>query len=119
MAKILIIDDDSISSQIYATKLTSENHEVELSFEGKDALLKIKNKYDLILLDIMIPQVDGRELLKVLKEGVNKNSIVLVHSNLLNEQTKNDCLKNGASEYLIKADYTPNKLIEKIGSYLK
>lgn len=118
MHKILIIDDDHLTLQIYVTRLQSENNEVILCTDSSCALEQLKQKNDLILLDIMMPQIDGVQVLKQIKKGVNKNTPVLIHTNLLSEKTKKDCLENGASEYLIKADFTPNKLLEKIISYL-
>lgn len=118
MAKILIIDDDTVNSKLYANKLEAEGHEVTYVPDGELALKKISEKFDLILLDIMMPKIDGVELLKEIKRGVNKGTSVLVHTNLLSEKTKEKCLNIGAKEFLLKADYTPSKLLEKIKNYL-
>lgn len=118
MSKILVIDDDALNFQIYATKLRGENHEVEFCDNSEKALEKIQEKYDLIILDVMIPKIDGLQLLSEIQKGVNKNSIVLIFTNLLSDKTKEACLAGGAKEYLTKADYTPGLLVEKIKGYL-
>lgn len=119
MAKILIVDDDQVNSQIYANKLQAEGHIVILINDGQTALKAIGEKYDLIILDIMMPKVGGLEILKAANKGVNKSTPVLVFTNLLSEQVKKDSLDNGAKEVLLKIDYSPSQLLEKISDYLK
>lgn len=120
MANILIVDDDLVNAQIYAYKLKNEGHQVTTSTDGQSAQKEIAKKFDLILLDIMMPKIDGTVLLAEIKKGTNKDTPVLVHTNLLSESIKEKCLKNlGAREYLIKADLTPTQLVEKIEGYLK
>ncbi|MBU2591985.1 MAG: response regulator transcription factor [Patescibacteria group bacterium] len=119
MSKVLIVDDDVLSTQMYATKLQSGGHEVILSSDGEEALEKIKDTFDLILLDIMMPKIDGVALLKEIKKGVNKQTVILIMTNLISEEVKKECLENGATEFLLKADYNPLQLVEKIEQYLK
>lgn len=119
MAKILLVDDDQLGSQIYSNKLQAEKHEVVLTIDGEQALAKLNEKYDVILLDIMMPKIGGTEVLKQIKEGVNSKTPVLIYTNLLSDTTKQECLKLGAREYLLKADFTPLQLVEKIKTYLK
>ena len=120
MANILIVDDDLVNAQIYAYKLKSEGHQVTLSPDGQSAEKEIAKKFDLILLDIMMPKIDGTVILAEIKKGTNKDTPVLVHTNFLSEPIKEKCLKElGAREYLIKADLTPTQLVEKIEGYLK
>jgi len=118
MKKILIIDDDILNFQIYATKLRFENFEVELCSNGLEALEKIKNDYDLLLLDIMMPKLDGTQILSELKKKQASNTIILIYTNLLSEETKKECLENGAKDYLLKADFTPTQLVDRIKQYL-
>lgn len=119
MAKILIVDDDRVGSQIYTNKLQAEGHEVILAFDGETALEKIKEHFDLILLDIMMPKIGGLDLLKEFKKGINKDSQVIIFTNLLSEEVKRNCLASGAQEYLLKADYSPSALIEKLKGHLQ
>lgn len=119
MPKILIVDDDTAYVQIYRAKLQAEGYQVDYCSDSIAALEKIKDKYDLILSDLMMPQMDGLQLLAEIKKGINKDSIIIAHTNLISEKNKQEFLTSGASEYLIKADYTPNQLVEIINSYLK
>ncbi|MFH1840881.1 MAG: response regulator transcription factor [Candidatus Shapirobacteria bacterium] len=118
MAKILLIDDDRLFSQIYATRLTAERHQVDLCLDGQSAIDKLGQKYDFIFLDIMMPQIGGLELLKKIALTINVTTPVVVLTNLIDEETKKNCLQTGAREYLIKADFTPNQLLDKIKGYL-
>ncbi|MBU1129959.1 response regulator transcription factor [Patescibacteria group bacterium] len=118
MAKILIVDDDMVNSRIYSTKLQQDQHQVELCPDGQEALEKIKDKFDLILLDIMLPKIDGLGLLKEIKKGINKNTTVLLYTNLISEDAKKEALENGAKEFILKADLNPLELLEKIKTYL-
>ncbi len=118
MKKILIVDDDQLNANMYATKLTGEGYEVFVCLEGQSALEKIKEKFDLILLDVMMPKIGGVEVLKEIKQSINKNAIVIVNTNLESEETKKECLDNGAKEYVIKVDYTPLQILEKVKKYL-
>jgi len=118
MKKILIIDDDLLNSQIYAAKLKSEGFEVELCSESTEALKKIKDHHDLIILDVMMPQMAGPQVLKELPVEIIKKTIILIYTNLVSDKTKQECLTLGAKDYLLKADFTPTQLVEKIKSYL-
>lgn len=119
MAKILIVDDDQVGSQIYANKLRAEGHEVILASDGKAALEKIKYRFDLILLDIMMPQIGGVEILDEIKKGVNKKTTVVIITNLTSKLVEKECLEKGAREFLLKVNYSPTSLFEKIRGYLR
>jgi len=118
VAKILIVDDDTVNARLYANNLKTEGHEIALCLNGQEALDKIGERFDLILLDIMMPRMDGISVLKEIKRGVNKNTPVLVYTNLISEEVKKEALENGAEEFLLKADFTPLQLLEKVQGYL-
>lgn len=118
MAKILIVDDDIINSQLLVNKLTSAGHSVVHATDGEAARGNINQQYDLILLDIMMPKVDGITLLSEFKKGVNKSTHILIFTNLFVEETKNKCMELGASEVLLKADFTPQTIVERIEKYV-
>lgn len=118
MANILIVDDDVINSQLLVNKLTSNGHSVVHATDGEAARANISHKYDLVLLDIMMPKVDGITLLSELKKGVNKNTPILIFTNLFVEETKKKCMEMGATDVLLKADFTPQTIVEKIETYL-
>ena len=119
MAKILIVDDDIINSQLLVNKLTSVGHSVTHATDGEAARGNVGQKFDLILLDIMMPKVDGITLLSEFKKGVNKESPIVIFTNLFVEETKKKCMELGASEVLLKADFTPQTIVERIEKYVK
>ncbi len=82
--KVLVIEDDADLVSAYQTKLKTENFDVEVSYNGEDGLEKvISEKPDIILLDILLPKMDGREVLKKLKaDKLTSNIPVIVLSNL-------------------------------------
>jgi len=121
MKKILIIEDEKILAGMYKEKFEMEGFEVDLAFDGKEGLEKTKKlKPDLILLDILLPEENGVSFLKKLKEDPEISKIpVVAFSNYDDPQTKRETLELGVKEYLIKTNYTPKEIIEKIKEYLK
>ncbi|OGK14800.1 hypothetical protein A3H80_03905 [Candidatus Roizmanbacteria bacterium RIFCSPLOWO2_02_FULL_37_19] len=117
--KILIIDDDEYIRDLYEEILKDAKFNVDSAVDGKDGLEKIeKNTYDLVLLDVMMPKMDGLDVLKNLAEKKMKVNIVLL-TNLSHGPVIEEGKKLGAMAYLIKADLTPDQLVEKVKSYLK
>lgn len=114
--KALIIDDDDFLLDIYSTKFRESGFEVEISKDGGDAENKAKNfKPDLILLDLVMPNVDGFEILKKLKsEGVSSNAKIAILSNLDQKEDIDRGLNLGADDYIIKADFTPSEVVERV-----
>jgi CheY-like chemotaxis protein len=121
MRKILIIEDERVLAQMYREKFEKKGFKVYLAFNSNEGLnLAKKEKPDLILLDILLPPgKDGIFFLKRVKNEPEISSIpVVVISNYDNPIAKEEALKFGAKEYLLKADYTPQQLVEKIKKYL-
>ncbi len=122
MAKrILIIDDDLYIRELYEEVLKSAGYEVMGATDGKDGLTKIaEGGFDLILLDIMMPQVDGLQVLQTLKKTPPKkpNGKIILLTNLSHDPTIQEGLNAGAATYLIKADVTPDQLVGKIKELL-
>lgn len=116
MKKILLVEDDPFIIDIYKTSLERANFKVKIAKEGSSALKKIKeDKPDLILLDIVLPDVDGWEVLKKLKDDPNlKNLKIFVFSNLGQKGEVEKGLKLGATKYFIKAHYTPSQIVKEI-----
>lgn len=121
MRKILLIEDDPFLIDIYQTKLKEKNFEVFLAENGKEVFDILKEKKpDLILLDIVLPYIDGWEVLKKIKNDPKFKDIkVIIMSNLSQKQEIEKGLKLGAEKYLIKAHYTPSEVIEEIEKILK
>ncbi len=115
---IMIVEDDSFVMDIYQTKLSLEGFEVVGANDGKEALKKLEDPQcnpDLILLDILMPYVDGMEVLKKIKEQDRLKSIpVILLTNLSQKEEVAQGLGLGASDYLIKSHFTPSEVLEKI-----
>lgn len=120
--KILIIDDDQYIREIYEEVLTENGYEVDTAIDGKIGLEKILNGgYDLILLDIMLPYIDGIGILKQLKEKKTKlkNGPIILLTNLIQDLVLKEALANGVNECLDKADMNPEEFLKKIKTILK
>ncbi len=121
MKKILIIEDDKFLRELVVKKLKDEGYQTEGAVDGEEGLEKVKkNPPDLILLDLILPGVDGFEVLSKIKEEATLSSIpVIILSNLGQKEEVEKGLKLGAVDYLIKAHFTPGEIIEKIKAVLK
>lgn len=116
MTKVLLVEDDPFLIDIYTTKLKSEGFDLLSAKDGEDALEKIeKDKPDLVILDIVLPNTDGWQVLKQIKDikGAGKTK-VLVLSNLGQKEEVEKGLKLGADKYLIKSDFTPSQVVEEL-----
>jgi DNA-binding response OmpR family regulator len=118
--KILIVEDDRFLRELMSKKLSQENFVVVEAVDGTEGLQKAKEeKPDLILLDLILPGMDGFEVLTRLKQEPNLSSIpVLILSNLGQKEEVERGLKLGAVDYLIKAHFTPSEIIEKVRGIL-
>ena len=120
MKKILLVEDDNFIIDIYITKLKEVGFSVQSAVNGEDAIVKIKqSKPDLVLLDIVLPQVTGFEFLQKIKSMPElKNVPVIVLSNLGQKKEVEKGLDLGAVKYLIKAHYTPTEVVKEIRAVL-
>lgn len=127
MASILLVEDDPFLVDIYATKLKEVGFEVVVASDGETVfrILKEKNETgshlwpDAVLLDIVLPQSDGWEILgQIKKEEKLKNLKVIILSNLGQKAEVEKGLELGAAKYLIKAHYTPSQIVEEIKKIL-
>jgi len=118
---ILIIEDDKFLRELVIRKLIKEGYETSEAVDGEEGIKKIKEgKPDLILLDLILPGIDGFEVLSKMKEDPALASIpVIILSNLGQKDDVEKGLKMGAVDYLIKAHFTPGEIIEKIKVVLK
>ena len=119
--KILIIEDDKFLRELILRKLSDEGFDIVEAVDGEEGIKKVKaEKPDLILLDLILPGIDGFEVLSKTKEDPNSASIpVIILSNLGQKEEVEKGLKLGAIDYLIKAHFTPGEIIEKIKTILK
>lgn len=118
--RILIVEDDSFVMDIYQTKLGQSGYEVTGAANGLEALKEMeKGSFDLVLLDIIMPYMDGLEVLKKIKaEEKNKNLPIILLTNLSQKEEVDKGLGLGANDYLIKSHFTPSEVLEKIKTYL-
>ena len=117
---ILVVDDDPLIARMYAHKMEIDGYDVDVASNGEDALAFVrKRKPDLILLDVMMPKMNGVETLKALKEdGKTKNIPVIILTNLGDKPDDvAQAKKLGALEYLVKSEIPLKELSEKIKKY--
>jgi DNA-binding response OmpR family regulator len=120
MKKILLIEDDPFLIDIYSTKLTEAGFKVLLAKDGVQALSLVKKeKPVLVILDIVLPHIDGWQVLKQIKEiEAVKGLKIVILSNLSQKEEVEKGLSLGADKYLIKSDYTPSRVVEEIKKLL-
>lgn len=118
MAKILIVDDEQPILKMYGAALTA--HEVITAENGTEAIDKAEKELpDLILLDIIMPQTNGLDVLEKLKESKETASIpVIILTNLPEEASADKARALGAKDYFVKAQFEPEKLAEKVKEML-
>lgn len=114
--KILVVEDDKFLRELITQKLIREGYDVKGAVDGEDGVIKIKEeKPDIILLDLILPGIDGFEVLAKVKDDPELKDIpVLILSNLGQRDDVERGLKLGAVDFLIKAHFTPGEIIEKI-----
>jgi len=119
--KIFLVEDDPFLTDIYTTKLKEAGFDVTATGDGNGVMPKIKEeKPDLLLLDIVLPHLDGWEILKMIKETDGlKDLKVIILSNLGQKNEVEKGLKLGAVKYFIKAHYTPKEITEEIKKILE
>lgn len=119
---ILIVEDDRFIGEMYVRSLKKAGYEVDWMVDGNDGLIAARNKqYDLILLDVMLPERRGPEILEALRgnEDLIPNTKVIVLTNFEQDEASRSAMVARADAYLIKAEITPSKLlsvIQQLGS---
>ena len=121
MRKILIVEDDKFLRELIVQKLEKEGYDSLEATDGEEGIKRGKEERpDLVLLDLILPGIDGFEVLGKMKEDSALSSIpVIILSNLGQKEDVEKGLKMGAVDYLIKAHFTPGEIIEKITIALK
>jgi len=122
MAKIMLVEDDPMIAEIYKKKFETAGFEVANAVTGKEVLkLAKEEKFDLILLDMVLPEISGMDVLKELKKSgkYDSNLKVIVFSNLDRSEHEKEALENGADGYIGKTEFNPNELVVEIQRLLK
>ena len=118
--KILIIEDDRFITKMYQTKLSLDGYTVETAENGAQGVEKIKSfSPDLVLLDIIMPEMDGFGVLEAIRDDDTINSTpVVVMSNLAQEDHLKRAKALGAKDYIVKSQLTPMDVVKKIKEVL-
>lgn len=120
-ARVLLVEDDDFLRKICKTKMEREGFNVSVAINGKEALKKIiEGDPQIVLLDIILPIMDGFEVLKRVKEDSSKSSVpIIMLTNLGQESEIEKGFKLGAEDYIVKAHLTVGEIIEKVKEILK
>ena len=121
LKKILLIEDDKFLRELMSKKLLNLEFEVETAADGETGLAKIKEvKPDVVLLDLILPGMNGFEVLEKAKSDPETASIpVIILSNLGQAEDIDKGLKLGAADFLVKAHFTPQEIVEKMKTIVK
>ena len=118
--KVLVVDDDQALLEMYTMRLKEEAFEVIDARNGEEALARaVDSKPDVILLDVMMPKVNGFDVLDILKSTPETKKIpVLILTVLIQDADRERGLKAGAEDYLVKSETMPGQVIEKVKQVL-
>jgi len=121
LAHVLVIEDDVFLANIYKTKFEMEGFKISLADNGEAGFVEIKKKKpDIVLLDILMPKMDGFAVLEKIKadEAIKSTPVILL-TNLGQKDDVDKGLEMGAAGYLIKAHFKPSEVVDKVKEVLK
>ena len=118
--KILLVEDEDFIRELYVRQLTKEGFQVKSAIDGQSGLNFLKTEaFDLLLLDIMLPGMNGLQLLREFKtQNPNSPMITILLTNLGQEAVIKEGFELGAQAYLIKASYTPDQVVNEVKNAL-
>lgn len=119
--KILLVDDDESLRQMYTLVLTKAGHDMTTADDGSEGLARIREGgWDLILLDLMMPNVNGIEVLHALQDesGKQGDCPIVILSNAGYNDISEEAMGLGAKGFIMKADYLPADLVAEVNKYL-
>ncbi|HEX5744042.1 MAG TPA: response regulator [Candidatus Saccharimonadales bacterium] len=118
--KVLCIEDERFISELYERVLTKGGYHVDTIADGKEALEAAqKNDYDIILLDLMLPNLSGIEILRALKDPSRQPPLkakIIVTTNLEQREDVRADIEKQADGYIVKAELTPHELVDLLDS---
>jgi CheY-like chemotaxis protein len=121
MTKIIIVEDDPMISEIYQRKFVDSGFEVMVATTGEQVMALAKNnQVDVILLDLIMPKMDGFEVIEGLRKGedYDKNIKIIVSSNLSQREDREKAMQLGANGFVAKSEYTPSELVAEVSRLL-
>ncbi|MFA4817479.1 MAG: response regulator [Parcubacteria group bacterium] len=120
MPNIIIVEDDPMISEIYQKKFVDSGYQVFLATSGEQTLtIAKKDKIDLVLLDLIMPKMNGFEVLENLRGGgYDPNIKVIVFSNLSSSEDREKAAKLGANGFIAKSEFSPSDLVKEVGRLL-
>lgn len=119
--KILVVEDDKNNRDLYQTILTNAGFKVEVAVDGSEGLTKCQTGgFDLVLLDVMLPKMDGIALLEELKKNPPKtpNKNIFLLTNLSHDPIIKEAMNLGAKDVILKTDVNPEELVKKVKEIL-
>ncbi len=118
--KILIVDDDDIIRETYAQVFRDHGFEVTAAKDGVEGLdLATKNKFDVILTGIIMPRMDGFQLISTLRENVETKDIpVAINSHLGREEDRRRASEMGIQNFIVQGSMTPREIVDKLKSLI-
>ncbi len=117
--KILMVEDDQFIRELYSRQLKLAGFNVSSTPSGKEGLEALdKNNYDLLMLDLNIPDVSGFQILEHLQKNPKEGMPILILSNVGADEYVTKGLSMGASAFIIKSTYTPDKVVEEVKSMI-
>lgn len=122
MSKILFVEDDPFIAEIYKKKFESSGFDVLNVVTGKAVLKEaLAQKFDLILLDLVIPEMSGTEVLRELRHNpaYDPDLKVVIFSNLSSMEDREECLKLGANGFISKTEFSPTEVVEEVNRFLR
>ena len=117
MSKIMLVEDDPMIAEIYVKKFEAAGFEVVNAVTGKEVLkYASEDNFDLILLDMVLPEMNGMDVLKELRNSGNYSSDlkVVILSNLNKTDTEKEAMDNGANDFIGKTEFTPSELVVEV-----
>mgnify|MGYP001582453939 CR=1 FL=1 len=120
MSRVLIVEDEDFLAQVLTDNLTSEGYKVEVAIDGEEALEKIRTSQpSLILLDLLLPKLDGFQVLEEIKSNPDLKLIpVIVLSNLGADTDIKRALSLGAEDYFVKSQHPIAEVVERVRKYV-
>lgn len=116
---VLIVEDEPSLQDAFRLVIESGGYKVFTAYNGLIGIEMIKsNKPDLVLLDIFMPVMDGKELLRNIDLEQYPNTTVVVYSNISDQQTETDMYELGAHDFILKASMTPRDLLDMVERHL-